>query len=56
MSGFYLNELLLKLTPRGESIAEVFDLYALTLGALRDGGNEQAALRNFERQLLEQLG
>jgi DNA repair protein RecO (recombination protein O) len=56
MSGFYLNELLLKLTPRGESIAEVFDLYALTLAALRDGGNEQAALRNFERQLLEQLG
>jgi DNA repair protein RecO (recombination protein O) len=56
MSGFYLNELLLKLTPRGEAISEVFDLYALTLGALRDGSGEQLALRNFERQLLEQLG
>lgn len=56
MSGFYLNELLLKLTPRGEPMAEVFDLYALTLGALRDGEPEQAALRHFERQLLEHLG
>jgi len=56
MSGFYLNELLLKLTPRGEAIAEVFDLYALTLDALREGSGEQLALRLFERQLLEQLG
>jgi DNA repair protein RecO (recombination protein O) len=56
MSGFYLNELLLKLTPRGESMPEVFDLYALTLGVLRDGGREQPALRHFEWQLLEQLG
>jgi DNA repair protein RecO (recombination protein O) len=56
MSGFYLNELLLKLTPRGEAISDVFDLYALTLDDLRDGAGEQAALRHFERQLLEHLG
>jgi DNA repair protein RecO (recombination protein O) len=56
MSGFYLNELLIKLTPRGESIQETFDLYALTLASLREGRPEQAALRNFERRLLEHLG
>jgi DNA repair protein RecO (recombination protein O) len=56
MSGFYLNELLLRLTPRGEAIPEIFDLYALTLARLGDAVPEQAALRNFERQLLEQLG
>ena len=35
MSGFYVNELLLRLTPRGEPAPEVFDVYALTLDALR---------------------
>ena len=29
MSGFYLNELLLRLTPRGEPVQDVFDVYAL---------------------------
>lgn len=56
MSGFYLNELLLRLTPRGEPMPEVFDLYSLTLGSLRDGDPEQPALRQFEWRLLEMLG
>lgn len=56
MSGFYLNELVLRLTPRGEAVTEVFDLYAIALDALRGEAPEQAALRSFEKQLLEQLG
>jgi DNA repair protein RecO (recombination protein O) len=56
MSGFYVNELLLRLTPRGEPVQEVFDAYALTLDALRRGAAEQAALRGFEKELLGQLG
>ena len=56
MSGFYLSELLLRLTPRDEAAHELFDLYASTLEALHHGAAEQAALRYFEWQLLEQLG
>ena len=56
LSGFYLNELLLRLTARGEAVDEIFDLYALTLETLRHGGAEQAALRSFEQRLLELIG
>lgn len=56
MSGFYLNELVLRLTVRGEPVQELFDLYAYALEDLRRGAGEQAALRNFERQLLEHIG
>ena len=56
MSGFYLNELLLRLTPRGEPVQDVFDVYALTLETLRRNEPEQVALRSFEKELLGQLG
>jgi len=56
MSAFYLNELLLKLTARGDPMPEVFDAYALALEALRNDPAEQLALRRFELDLLEQLG
>ena len=56
MSGFYLNELLLRLTPRGEPAQEVFDAYVLAIEALRRSEPEQAALRGFEKELLGQLG
>jgi DNA repair protein RecO (recombination protein O) len=56
MSGFYLNELLLRLTHRDEAVREIFDLYALTLETLRLGGPEEATLRAFEHRLLEHLG
>jgi len=56
MSGFYLSELLLRLTVRGEPVQELFDAYAIALDALRRGGPEQAVLRGFEKELLVQLG
>ncbi|HVC30152.1 MAG TPA: DNA repair protein RecO [Steroidobacteraceae bacterium] len=56
MAGFYLNELLLKLTGRHDPMAEVFDGYRRALGALRSGGRVDAALRVFEKRLLELMG
>lgn len=56
MSGFYLNELLLKLTERFDPHPELFELYANTIGALSVGHPEAAQLRRFEKRLLEELG
>ncbi|MDZ5456572.1 DNA repair protein RecO [Azohydromonas lata] len=57
-SGFYLNELLMKLLARHDAHPALFDVYADTLPAL-SGGNElraQAALRAFELLLLRSIG
>jgi DNA repair protein RecO (recombination protein O) len=56
MSGFYLNELLLKLTERCDPHPEIFDAYARCIGALAGGEAEAAALRRFEKRLLDNLG
>jgi DNA repair protein RecO (recombination protein O) len=56
-SGFYLNELLMKLLARSDAHPRVFDAYAQTLPALALGGDaEQAALRAFELLLMRELG
>jgi DNA repair protein RecO (recombination protein O) len=56
MSGFYLNELLLKLTERWDPHPEIFASYASCMHALCSGGVEEPALRRFEKQLLDALG
>lgn len=56
MSGFYLNELLLKLTHRWDPHREVFLAYAGCVQALCAGDGEEAALRIFEKRLLQELG
>lgn len=56
MSGFYLNELLLKLTTRHDPMAEVFEEYRRALGGLRSGMKVEAVLRVFEKRLLEAVG
>ena len=56
MSGFYLNELLLKLTTRHDPIPEVFEEYRRALSGLRAGGRVEAVLRVFEKRLLEAVG
>lgn len=56
LSGFYLNELLLRLTPHEEAMPDVFDAYAMAITGLREAAAEQPALRRFERSLLECLG
>lgn len=55
-SGFYLNELLLKLLVRHDAQAPLFDAYADTLAALATEGDDPAALRAFELVLLRELG
>ncbi len=56
MSGFYLNELLLKLTLRGDPHPEIFDAYDHTVRALGSGEDEESNLRRFEKRLLDDLG
>lgn len=56
VSGFYLNELLLKLFAKQDAHPEVFDLYADTLVQLKSSADGLAPLRAFEKRLLEFLG
>ncbi len=57
-SGFYLNELLMKLLARQDPHAALFDAYALTLPELvaHDDARVQAALRAFELRALQEIG
>ncbi len=57
-SGFYLNELLMKLLARQDPHAALFDAYAATLPMLA-GGDElriESALRAFELTMLKEIG
>ncbi len=57
MAGFYLNELLLRLTGRHVAASRLFHDYRRALEALGRGqGLDQAVLRRFECRLLEELG
>jgi DNA repair protein RecO (recombination protein O) len=57
-SGFYLNELLMKLFARHDPHELLFDVYAETLAALTsaDDAAVEAALRTFELTLLREAG
>jgi DNA repair protein RecO (recombination protein O) len=54
-TGFYLNELLLKLLAREDPHPLLWDAYAATLAALGQA-HEAAALRAFELLLLQEVG
>ena len=54
--GFYINELLLKLTPRDDPHERLFSVYAGALAALAGGVDQAAVLRRFEMALLRELG
>lgn len=57
LSGFYLNELLLRLLARQDPHPALFDAYAATLPRLAYGDvASQAALRAFELVLLREIG
>ena len=56
-SGFYMNELLLKLLARQDAHEGLFDAYADTLATLAASVDDEApALRAFELMLLRELG
>ena len=56
LSLFYINELLLRLTQRGDPFPALFAVYEETVSVLRDEPGEGWYLRRFERRLLENLG
>lgn len=55
-SGFYLNELLVKLLPEHIPCDKLFIQYRSTLDALADKKSLEVNLRRFEMCLLEELG
>ena len=56
LSGFYLNELVLKLLARVDPHPDVFEAYGLALRGLVAPAAEHRSLRLFEKRLLESLG
>lgn len=56
MSGYYINELLLKLMHRHDPQPEIFDAYATTVRNLAAGSDMAPLLRQFEMELLRLLG
>ena len=56
LSGFYLNELLLKLLAREDPHPALFATYESALAELAAGGPQGPILRRFELSLLEELG
>jgi DNA repair protein RecO (recombination protein O) len=56
LSGFYLNEILMRLLHRHDPHDELYDRYQQTLGKLSEGMEYDWALRLFERDLLQELG
>ena len=56
LSGFYMNELLLKLLARQDPHPGLFDAYADTLAALAGELDEATALRAFELMMLREIG
>ncbi len=56
LCAFYMNELLLKFLPRGDPHEKLFDCYAGILKCLDGDHTREAALRVYEKILLEEVG
>lgn len=56
LSGFYLNELLIRLLQRHEPHPNVYQAYQYTLNVLADTVQPEPALRLFEKYLLVDIG
>ena len=54
--GLYLNELLMRLVPRGEGHDKLLASYIRTLSELPASGQVDWVLRQFELQLLQEVG
>jgi DNA repair protein RecO (recombination protein O) len=55
-SGFYMNELLMRLLHRFDPHPELFDHYKAAVEALGSGKRTESVLRIFEKQMLESIG
>jgi DNA repair protein RecO (recombination protein O) len=56
MTGFYMNEIILRLLHKHESHPELFDSYDSTVVKLSTNVPEESLLRYFEKTLLQSLG
>ncbi len=56
LAAFYVNELVLRLAPRGDALPELFDAYGEVRTHLASDAPLAWTLRRFERDLLEALG
>ncbi len=56
ISGFYVNELMMRLSHRGDANTQLFAAYAATLQSLATTDDPGPTLRVFEKRLLESLG
>ena len=56
LAGFYLNELVLRLTQRLDPQPDLYNVYGETRARLGQGDSLAWTLRRFERDLLESLG
>lgn len=56
LSGYYLNELMMKLMARDDPHELLFDAYAQACAWLRDAAQLDASLRAFELLLLREIG
>jgi DNA repair protein RecO (recombination protein O) len=56
LSGYYLNELLMKLLARDDPHEQLFDAYVQAVQWLRDAPQLDASLRAFELLLLREIG
>jgi DNA repair protein RecO (recombination protein O) len=56
MTGFYMNEIMLRLLHKHESHPELFDSYDAAIHQLQNNEPEQIVLRYYEKVLLQSLG
>ncbi len=56
MTGFYMNEIILRLLHKHESHPELYDSYKTTVRELSKNNTDQALIRYFEKILLQSLG
>ena len=56
LSGYYVNELMLKLLHRHDPQSEIFSAYSTTIERLASNGEIAPCLRQFEIELLRMLG
>ena len=56
MTGFYINEIILRLLHKHESHPELFDTYNTTVKELSNSNTDQSLIRYFEKNLLQSLG
>ena len=56
LSGFYLNELLMRLLQRGDAHPQLFETYITSLASLAEQHEQEPILRQFEHRLLQEIG